>query len=396
MARGSLRKRGNVWTILYDVPPPPDKKRLQRRESGFRTKREAQERLTAALREVDTGTSLDPTTQTVAEYLRHWLATIVAPQKRPLTVDRYRTAIERYIAPAIGSVPLAKLAPTHVSALHADLARRGYTRATIVHTHNALHNALKQAVRWQLVPRNACDAVPAGKVERAEQVVWDVETARRFQVAVADDPDAVLWLLAIATGLRRGELLGLKWADVDFANDVIRIQRARVRNPAGGMMEQGTKGKRARVIDLTPTQTAMLRAHRQRQRELMMLHRDNWEDGGWVFVEPPGHHFNARRPGGRPMSTTTFARRWSAILRAVGLPVIRPHDLRHTNATVLLVQGVHPKIVQERLGHANIGETMDTYSHSLPTLGKRAAAAFEEAVWGDGKTVTDRADVTHS
>jgi integrase len=395
MARGSVRKRGNYYSIIYDAPATADGKRKQRRESGFATKKAAQERLTAALREVDTGTSLDPTTQTVTEYLRHWLASIIAPQKRPLTVDRYRTAIERYIAPAIGHVPLAKLAPAHVSALHADLAKRGYQRATIVHTHNALHNALKQAVRWQLVPRNACDAVPVGKVERAEHVVWDTETARRFQLAVADDPDAVLWLLAIATGLRRGELLGLKWADVDLTNAALRVQRARVRNPDGGMMEQGTKGKRARVLDLAPSHVVMLRAHRLRQRETMLRHRDRWEDGGWVFVEPPGTHRNAGRPGGRPMAPTTFGRRWRALLRQVGLPAIRPHDLRHTNATVLLLAGVHPKMVQERLGHANIGETMDTYSHVMPTLGRRAALALEAALGSGEETVTEEASVTN-
>lgn len=381
--RGSVRKRGQWWTIRYDLGPDPETgQRRQQRESGFRTRREAEEALTARQRERDTGTALDPTRMTTGAYLDHWLAAAIAPSKRPLTTERFRFAIARYLAPVIGDVPLQRLNPAHVSAVHAALTRAGYRRATIVHTHNVLHNALKQAVRWRLIAVNPCDAAPAGQVEQPPTVAWDTATARRFQAAVAADPDAVLWLLAIATGLRRGELLGLKWADVDWERGQLRVVRARVRNPAGGTMEQGTKGKRARVLDLAPQDVAMLREHRRRQRELRLRHADNWRDRGWVFCEPPGVGRNAGLPGGRPLSPSTFTRRWAAILRATGLPRIRPHDLRHTNATVLLEQGVHPRMVQERLGHATFAETMDRYSHATPTLGKAAALAIAAALRG--------------
>jgi len=384
MARGSVRKRGKTYSIVYELGPDPETgKRRQKREGGFRTKRDAEAALTARQREIDTGTALDPTRLTVGDYLAHWLDTAIAPAKRPLTTARFAHAIRRYIAPTLAAVPLAKLSPAHVSGLHAALTRAGYAHATVAHTHNVLHNALKQALRWRLIAVNPCDAAPVGTPERARTVAWDTATAHRFRRAVADDPDAVLWLLAIATGLRRGELLGLRWADVDLANGLLRVQRARVRNPDGGMMEQGTKGKRARVLDLAPSHVAMLRDHRRRQEEAMRRHADRWEDQGWVFCEPPGTHRNREHPGGRPVSTSTFARRWAAILAATGLPRIRPHDLRHTNATVLLEQGVHPRMVQERLGHATFAETMDRYSHATPTLGRAAALAIEAALAGD-------------
>jgi hypothetical protein len=198
VARGSVKKRGTAYSIVYDGPAGPDGQRRQRRESGFRTKREAQERLTAALREVDTGTSLEPSTLTVADYLRHWLATMIAPHKRPLTVYRYTAVAHNHVAPHLGALLLAKLTPAQVARWHATLGASGLAPTSVASSHAVLSTALRQAVRWQLIARNPCDLAPFAKPEHVAGPVWDTATAQRFQLAVADDPDAVLWLLAIA------------------------------------------------------------------------------------------------------------------------------------------------------------------------------------------------------
>lgn len=374
---GSIKRRGSTWTLVYDLAPDPlSNRRRQRRVGGFRTRRDAEQELTKLLRERDTGSALDPTRLTVAEYLTHWLETDVRHRVRQSSYEKYQASIRRYLAPRLGAVLLPDLRPAHVSALQSALRDQGLSAATISGVRVVLHAALKQAVQWQLLHRNVCDAVSAPRGKRAPRELWDEVTVQRFREALASEPDSALFTLAIVTGMRRGELLALRWSDVDFDGGWLTVRRSLVR-VAGGMREEHTKTGRGRRLDLTASQVAMLRAHRQAQLTQRLAAGPDWQDQGLVFALAPGRDAEAQ-PGGRPYSPTLVGRRWGELLARHGLPHLRPHDLRHLNATLLLEAGVHPRVVQERLGHANVSITLDVYSHVTPTLGRAAAELLDE------------------
>lgn len=374
---GSIKRRGATWTVVYDLAPDPlTNRRRQRRVGGFRTRREAEQELTKLLRERDTGSALDPTRLTVAEYLTHWLETDVRHRVRQGTYQVYGERLARYLVPHLGAVLLSDLRPAHVSMLLGALRDRGLGVGTISSTRVVLHAALKRAVLWQLLPRNVCDAVPAPRTTRPVRQLWDEATVQRFRAALQTEPLGAYFGLAIVTGMRRGELLGLRWADVDLDGGWLVVRRALVKS-VGGLREEATKSGKGRRIDLTASQVAMLRAQRQAQLTARLAAGPAWQDQGLVFAQEPSG-FPTALPGGRPFAPTSLGRHWHALLARHGLPHIRPHDLRHLNATLLLEAGVHPKVVQERLGHANVSITLDTYSHVTPTLGRAAAELLDE------------------
>lgn len=388
---GSISRRGRTWCLVYDIAPDPlTNRRRQRRVGGFRTRREAEQELTRLLRERDTGTTLDPSRMTTAEYLLHWLETDVRHRVRQSSYEKYRYGIARHLTPRLGHVPLLSLRPAHVSALQSGLRDDGLSAASISGVRVVLHAALKQAVRWQLVPRNVCEAVPAPRVERHERTLWSREDLARFQAALSSDDDSTLFALAIRTGLRRGELLGLRWSDINLDTGRLTVRRGLVK-VAGGVKEEGTKGRRGRALDLSPGEIALLRAHRQAQLVLRLAAGSAWQDRDLVFALPPGRD-PERHPGGRAYSPTTFLRHWRLLLARAEVPYLRPHDLRHLNATLLLEAGVHPRVVQERLGHANVGITLDTYSHVAPSLGREAAALLDARLAeAENRTTSERA-----
>ncbi|MGN6700752.1 MAG: tyrosine-type recombinase/integrase [Thermomicrobiales bacterium] len=385
MARGRIYRRSKTYTIVYERPRDPvTGARRQQTKGGFRTRKEAEQALTAAQRQIDTGTDLEPTTLTVAAYLEHWLETFARRRLRQASYEKYRYSIRRYLVPLLGTVLLTRLTPAHVSQLHSALADAGLSANSIEGVHVILHGALKQAVRWQLLAHNVCDAVPPPTFERKVFPIWDAATAARFRDAALDEPGAAIYVLAILTGMRRGELLALRWADVDLRQRQVTVSRARVRVEGGAKIE-GTKGKRARILRLTPGQAAWLRQHRQRQLADRLAAGDAWEDHDLVFPAAPGRG----KPGGRPLAPNSFWKYWRRLLARLELPAIRPHDLRHTNATLLLEAGISARVVQERLGHASTAITQDVYSHVTERLQDEAAAALDAAL---GQALVDDGD----
>lgn len=373
MARGSVQKRPGGWSIVYDMPVAIGRK--QKRESGFRTKREAEAALTARLREVDTGTALDPTKLTVAAYLDHWLVAGNA-DIRAITLQTYRMWVTKHIAPHLGAVPLAKLNAAHLDGWLATL-RQTLAPSTARRIRGMLATALNRAVRWRFIPTSPASLVRAPRVGKSIPQHWDTATAARFLAAVADDPGAVFFVVALGTGMRRGELLALRWADVDLERATLLVRRTRVR-VSGKWVEDAPKNGEPRTLDLDPDLVATLRAHRDRQRFARDAAGKHWRDLDYVFCEPPWRG----KLGGRPWTDDMAAHRFRRLIAAHDLPALHLHGLRHTHATILLEAGVHPKMVQERLGHASYTITMDTYSHVTPRLGKVAALAYGAAVGG--------------
>jgi integrase len=268
-------------------------------------------------------------------------------------------------------VKLKALTAVHVQSLYRDRLDSGLAPATVQKIHVVLHKALAQAVRWSLVPRNVTEAVKAPRPVPEEMKPLSREETRRLLEESQGDHLEALYILAVHTGMRQGELLGLKWDDVDLKNGVIHLQRTLTRHK--GRLHLGeTKTKRSRrTVNLTEPAIEALRGHLQRQLGEMEQLGDLYRDQGLIFSTQAG----------TPINPTNLRKRsFEPLLRKAGLPKIRFHDLRHTCATLLLGQNVHPKYVQELLGHATVAITLDTYSHFIPSMGTQTARAMEDAL----------------
>src|ERR671920_684913 len=330
------------------------------------------EKLTKAMADRDSGLIFDAGKMTVGEYLDRWLSDSVKGTVRVSTYERHEEIVRLHIKPSLRRVGLKKLTPAHVRGLYSEKLDSGLAPATVRRIHSTLHKALSQAVSDGIVPRNAAH-VKAPRPTPEEMRPLSEEEARTFLDAARQSGERfeALYVLAITTGLRRGELLGLRWDDVDLERGTLRVGRALVRE--GGRHKVGeTKTRRGRrQINLTPWTVNALKAHRKRQLEEKMRLAETYEDRGLVFSTSVGTPVNPEN---------LVNRSFKPLLKKAGLPEIRFHNLRHTCATLLLSRGVHPKLVQELLGHATIAMTLDTYSHYLPSMGDQAAEAMGDAL----------------
>ncbi|HTI14507.1 MAG TPA: site-specific integrase, partial [Dictyobacter sp.] len=240
----------------------------------------------------------------------------------------------------------------------------GYSAQTVKHIHRLLHRALNDAVRWDLVTKNVCDRVDAPRVAKREMKAFTPQEAQSFLKAAQGDPLETLYILALTTGMRRGELLALKWEDINFKQEMLQVRRTIAHIPHQGFITAEPKTvKSRRSITLTTLAIEALKQHRAQQNEQRLKAGPAWIDQDWIFCKKDG----------TPIEPSTLLRRsFYPLLLKAEVPKIRFHDLRHSTASLLLSQGVHPKIVQELLGHSQISMTLDTYSHVLPSLQKEA------------------------
>ncbi len=377
--RGSIVKKGARWYVVVEDRNPETGRRKRRWHSGYRTKREAQAACNELLASLQRGDYVAPTRQTVGDFASEWLEAIRATI-RPSTMDKYRRDLRTHVVPYVGDLPLTKLDATSLNRLWATLAESGrrprssegslsgLSAKSIENVAMTVHRMLKDAVRWGRLARNPADAAdpPRRSVDRVEIRVWDAERLRRFlnECRAADDPLYSLWVFLATTGLRRGEALGLHWSDVDLDSG-----RARITHTLGTIGWQVVAGQPKtsagrRPIALDPMTVGVLRDHRKRMLEQRLLVGAGFVDQDFVFSEPDGSPLHPERV------YQAFKRR----VRKHAFPYLSPHGLRHTCATIALANGVHPRVVQERLGHAHISVTLQTYSHVQPTMHDDAAA----------------------
>jgi integrase len=366
---GSIyRRRDGRWVGQYLVHTA---KGPQYRYLYGKTRAVVAEKLTRAMADRDSGLIFDAGKVTVGDYLDRWLADTVKGTVRTSTYERNEEIVRLHIKPSLGRVGLKKLTPTHVRGLYSEKLDSGLAPATVRRIHSTLHKALSQAVSDGIVPRNAAH-VKAPRPAPEEIRPLSEDEARAFLDAARQSGERfeALYVLAITTGLRRGELLGLRWDDADLEFGTLRVGRALVRE--GGRHTLGeTKTRRGRrQINLTPRTVNALKKHRKKQLEEKMKLAGLYKDHGLIFASGVGTPVNPEN---------LVKRSFKPLLKKAGLPEIRFHDLRHTCATLLLSRGVHPKLVQELLGHATIAMTLDTYSHYLPSMGDQAAGAMGNA-----------------
>jgi len=301
----------------------------------------------------------------VAQYLTKWLEEVARPRIQPSTYVSYEQKARLYLLPALGRVQLSVLTPQHVQAMMNAMTERGLSPRTVQFTRAVLRKALNQAVKWSLAARNVAALTEAPSVPRHEMGALSPEEARRFLDVIRDDRLEALYTVAVALGLRQGEALGLRWSDLDLNGGVLQVRVALQRLPRQPyrLVEPKTRRSR-RSLPLDPSLTAALRKHRARQQMEKLACGPGWRDEwGLVFTTPDGG----------PLSKHTLIPQFKKHLTRAGLPAVRFHDLRHSCASLLVAQGVHPRVVMEMLGHSTIATTMNTYSHVLPQATRDAA-----------------------
>ena len=362
--RGSVERYGRGWR--YRTELPRDAATGRRRfatKAGFATQGEARKALNQVLVDLESGSYVDRSTVTVREYLEEWLHR-AAVGRRPTTMAAYRRGAVQ-LDPYVGRVRLQQLTPLMVENAYADLLATGLAPKTVRNAHTVLRRALGDAERLGLVTRNAAAVARPPAPSKAEQPTWAPEQLSTFLRFTAGEPLHAAFVLLSTTGLRRGEVCGLGWANVDLETGELFVTQTRT-TVGSDVIDSPTKTpKSRRRVSLDGGTVVVLRSHRARQAEMQLAAGPGWVGEGHVLCEDDGAPVHPDR------ITGAFRRQ----REAAGLPPIRLHDLRHTYATLGLRAGVHPKVMSERLGHATVGITLDLYSHVVPSLDREAADA---------------------
>jgi len=362
------RRKDGRWEARYYVHTMDGAKR---KVLYGKTRAEARDKLAKALSDRIDGIVYDDENMTLGEYLDVWLQGSVFGSVRQSTYDRDKNLVNKHIKPVLGGLKLKKLNSAQVQSFYRNRVDAGLSGSTVHKMHDILRRGLVQAVKWHLVPRNVAEAATPPRPTPKEMHALSVDEARRLLEAAGEDRLEALYVLAIHTGMRQGELLALRWQDVDLENAVASVRRTLTRSGGKVVFGEPKTKKSRRSIRLTPQAVEALRAHLKRQLQDIEILGDRYQDQGLVFTTNTGAPINP---------SNLRQRNFAPLLKQAGLPRIRFHDLRHTCATLLLSRGVHPKFVQELLGHATIAITLDTYSHVMPSMGDATAKAMEDAL----------------
>ena len=378
--RGHIVKRyKNSYTIVLSLGvDPATGKKKQQWVSVKGTKKEAEKRLAELLHQLDNGTFMKPSKTTLGEYLERWLKDYAWPNLAPRTAEGYEDIIRRHLIPSLGNIALTQLKPEHLQHYYSQKlsggrcdGKGGLSPRTVRHHHVNLHTALESAVKWGLLSRNPADAVSPPRSQRPEWHILSEDDIHTFLKAAKATPYYALFYLAIYTGMRRSELLALRWCNIDLLLCQIYVTRTLHQLRDGSIIYRAPKTvKGRRMIALSPSAAFALREHKEKQELECAMLGTSLKDDDLVFSQVDG----------KPLLPNTVTHAWIKIVRRTGLEGVRLHDARHSHASLMLKQGTHPKIVSERLGHANIGITLDTYSHILPGLQEAAADRFDKMV----------------
>ncbi len=360
---GSIFQRTDGrWTATITVGRDTNGKRLRKTVYGD-TKRAVTEELTRLQNQKLDGTLKAVSRLTVAEFLEQWLNTSASLRVRRTTLDGYRQNVRLHIVPVVGSIRLEQLTPVNVLSIYRKMADAGKSPRLQQLVHTILRRALSMAVKWRLVVANVCDAVDRPSAPRHEAKFLDAIDSAKFLKQAQGDRLEALYVLAITSGLRQGELLGLEWQDIDFQGQTLTVRRSLNMVKGEFWTEEPKTDRSRRRVALPAIAMNSLQDHRRR-----MMAEGRGGDARVFSMED-----------GAPIGRDWLLKRsFRPLLKAAKLPVVRFHDLRHTSASLLFAQGVNPKVVQERLGHSSIQMTMDIYSHAIPTMQVDAAGKFDD------------------
>jgi integrase len=364
--RGAVVERNGLFHGVASYVDPATGKRKRWWGPGRPGVREAERDLTEFHRQLDTDAVVRPAKEKVGHYLTQWIDG--RHKLREPTRDSYRRLLVAHVIPRLGSLRLSAITADHLNRLYGDLLREGrkdgkggLSSRTVRYIHVVLHKAFEDAVKYGKLSRNPAQIAEPPPITRPEMRTWRPEEVSTFLTHVADDRLYPAWLLAVGLGMRKGEILGLRWYDVDLEAATLAVRHALTAVRYELVFGEPKTSRSRRSLPLTAAMVAALRAHRSRQSEERLA----W---GLAWANPRGLVFT--RENGDPVHPDAFQDIFERHMRKAGVPRIRFHDTRHTFATLALQAGIHPKVVSEILGHATIAITLDTYSHVIPAMQK--------------------------
>lgn len=378
---GSIYQRTDGrWVAELFLGHRPDGSRRMWRSYG-KTRTEVAQALRRAQAELLAGVTIDPSKVTLGSYLESWLRDSARPSVKASTYRGYAVNIHRHVIPILGHVRLDALRPDQVAALYAQKQREGLSPTSVLYIHATLRRALKQAVRWGMIPRNPAEAVDRPRKARHEVTVMDARERQRFLNSVKGDRLEALFVLLLGSGVRVGEALALRWSDFDPEQGTIAIRGtlAAVKGGSPTITEPKTATSR-RKISLPAVVVETLEDHRTRQLAERTTAGKDYDNHDLIFCSHEG----------KPLLYRNVFRTFKRLLERAGLPAsIRIHDLRHCNAVMMLEAGVHPRVAMARLGHSTIQVTMNVYSHVLPDVETEAARRLERQLGQGGEANAD-------
>ncbi|MFC1932159.1 tyrosine-type recombinase/integrase [Chloroflexota bacterium] len=391
--KGTIYKRSkDSWTLVYDLHADlVTGKRKQKSQTFKGTKRDAQRALRDILQSLENGSYVKPNKITLGELLRQWLREYASMNTTERTQESYTSIVECHLIPNIGMISLTELQAQQIQSYYAiKLAsgradgKGGLSARSVVYHHRILSKALDYGVRMGLVVRNVANVVKPPRVARVTMNTLSSEEVSRFLDEARETDYLVYFATLLYTGLRRGELLALRWRNLDLESASLRVVETAYKLGDGRyMIKEPKTAQSCRTVTLSPSMVELFKVYRTDQELLRIQLGVSLDDDDFVFIRPDGSPIN-------PNAVTLAFRR---IINKAGLKDLRIHDLRHTHASLMLTAGVHPKVVSERLGHANIGITLDIYSHVLPGLQEAAAEKFD-MIFAEEKNENSDANVS--
>ncbi len=374
-----IRKRGKKkWQIIIEKERNPvTGKRRRKYKTVNGTKSEAKKVMRQMVYEMENGIAIEPSKMTVAEFLRQWLSDYCKPNLAPRSYESYKMIVEKHLIPELGNIKLKKLKPFHIQSYQSKKlssgrrdGKKGGLSNTTVNRHNTLlSSALNYAVRMQMLPKNPAKAVKPPREDNREMVVLNEDQIKKLLDNCEDDWIYNIIYFSVNTGMRRGEVIGLRWKDVEFNNKVVRVNQIcqRIRNKGIIFKEPKTQASR-RSIAISRDLIKLLKNIRKKQNEQKLFMGEKYyTEQNLVFCNDDG----------TPMNPQGVTRKFKQVAKSAGFPDMRLHDLRHTHASLLLSKNISPKVIQERLGHKNISQTLDTYSHVSPKMQREAAEKIQ-------------------
>lgn len=371
MAGQLIPKGNNKWLVRIYLGIDAEGKRDYYSKTVHGNKKEAQAYLNKLLLQKDTGTFVKPNKLFVKDLLYQWLNSAVKQRVRENTFQSYTFMVEKYIDPYLGKYQLSQLTPVHIQEHYANLLDKGLSPRTIRYAHTLLKNAFEQAIEWDMLLNNPASKVTLPRQNKQEMKVLSSTEVDKFINALVYSKWKALFSLLLTSGMRPSEALGLKWEDINFDTSRVTICRALLRLQNGWRLEEPKTRQSRRTIPIPAGTMKDLKEHQEIQLEHIKK-AITYNNQGFVFAGETGEPLNERN---------LVKRHFKPILEKEGLPNIRLYDLRHTCATLLLSQGVNPKIVSERLGHASTTLTMDIYSHVLPDMQKEASEKLQDIIY---------------
>lgn len=371
---GYFRKRGNKWSFTVDIGRDiQTNKRKQKTVSGFKTKKEAEKACNELIHLMNTGLYVNESKQKVSEFFDYWLDVYVVPNLRKRTIENYQRSINNYIKKELGNYELKNLKLTTIQKFIKKLQDKGLSNYTIKSTYIVLKTGLTHAVKWDLLSRNPMDKMSVPKIKKTPRETWTFDQVNQFlQVTKDRHPHYhVAFLLAIYTGMRKSEILGLQWKNVDLKNRTISVEQTLLETSGQGYSFDDVKSDSSRrTISIDDFLTSELRKHKKLEMETKLKLGPEFTDMGLVVSTHKG----------TPMNQRSISSEFYLVRDRLELPKIRFHDLRHTHATLLLKLGENVKVISERLGHSSVNITLDVYAHAMPDMQKSAADNFSNAL----------------